>query len=61
MVFRRDYCLKVLLVLALLAPVALMASEFKQYLRNPDPDRYVQPGYMPVDPKGDAYLIRKID
>ncbi len=61
MVFRRRLFLRLLLAVMLLTPALLSASEFKQYLRNPDPDRYVQPGYMLVDPKGDAYLIRKID
>ena len=37
-------------------------SEFKQWIKaNYEAEHYQQTEYMPVDPKGDAFLIRKID
>ena len=37
-------------------------SEFKRWIKeNYEAEHYQQTGYMPVDPKGDAFLIRKLD
>ncbi|PKK88963.1 MAG: hypothetical protein CVV64_16465 [Candidatus Wallbacteria bacterium HGW-Wallbacteria-1] len=38
-----------------------MAGEFRDWLKTSNGEHYQQPEYAPVDPKGDAYLIRKID
>lgn len=48
-----------LLLLALASPAA--ALEFKEWLKASDGSHHQQTEYAPVDPKGDAYLIRKLD
>lgn len=37
------------------------AGEFLDWIKNSDGEHYQQTEYMPVDPKGDAYLMRKLD
>ena len=37
-------------------------SEFKKWIKyNYEAEHYQQPGFQMVDPKGDAFLIRKLD
>lgn len=38
-----------------------MAGEFRQWLETSQGEHYQQTEYTPVDPRGDAYLIRKLD
>lgn len=37
------------------------AGEFLEWIKTSDGEHYQQDGYLPVDPKGDAYLMRKLD
>ena len=63
---------KVLLIVSLVSVFAMpgfaeekavkQESEFKKWIKaNYEAEHYQQPGFMMVDPKGDAYLIRKLD
>ncbi len=52
---------KVVLVFLLTLSVSASASEFKNWLKQYEATHYQQDKYQRVDPKGDAFLIRKLD
>jgi hypothetical protein len=54
------FCFLALLAFGFIA-VQAGAGEFKQWLKTADGEHYQQPGFCLSDPKGDAFLIRKLD
>lgn len=49
------------LLIALILLPAARANEFHDWIKASNGEHYQQTEYTPVDPKGDAYLMRKLD